>query len=91
MPHDITLCAGGDCPLKQFCYRHTTEVLGKQNFYGSLNFDFSTKNCPFFIRNDAYFVHIRIKAFNIWANSDKTSQNSKLYWQIAEEEFFQNL
>jgi hypothetical protein len=91
MPHDITLCAGDDCPLKQFCYRHTAELLGKQNFFGSLNFDFSTKNCPFFIKNDNYFGHIRLKAFKIWEMSDKTAQNSKHYWQLAEEEFFSNL
>lgn len=91
MPHDITLCAGGDCPLQQFCYRYTTEVLGKQNFFGSLNFDFTTKNCSFFIRNDAYFGHIRLKAFKIWETDKQPNKTSKHYWQLAEEEFLLNL
>ena len=91
MPHDITLCAGGDCPLKQFCYRHTAEVLGKQNFFGSLYFDFSTKNCPFFIKNDAYFGHIRLKAFTIWELDKQPDKNTKHYWQLAEDDFFLNI
>jgi hypothetical protein len=91
MPHDITLCAGGDCPLKQFCYRHTTEVLGRQNFFGSLNFDFSTNHCQFFIKNDTYFGHIRLKAFKIWETNKLPDKNSKHYWQLAEDEFLLNI
>ncbi|WP_394994051.1 hypothetical protein, partial [Emticicia sp.] len=87
MPYDITLCAGGDCPIKQFCNRHTAEILGRQDFFGSIPFDFFNKNCSFFIKNDNYFGHIRLKAFEIWEMSLNQSQNSLQYWQLAEEAF----
>jgi hypothetical protein len=91
MPYDITLCAGGDCPIKNFCHRHTAEVLGRQDFFGTLPFNFSSKKCTYFLRNEAYFEYIRKKAFKIWELSDKSANNSTTNWEQAEEEFFSSL
>lgn len=91
MPYDITLCAGGDCPIKNFCHRHTAEVLGRQDFFGTPPFDFSTKKCAYFLRNEAFFQHIRKKAFKIWELSDKSQNNSTTHWEQAEADFFGSL
>jgi hypothetical protein len=91
MPYYITLCAGDPCPIKQFCHRYTTEIYGRQDFFSSLPFDISTKTCSCFLRNEAYFEHIRLKAYELWQKSEKPIQNANHYWQLAEEAFFMDL
>ncbi|CAH0995391.1 hypothetical protein EMA8858_01512 [Emticicia aquatica] len=91
MPYEITLCAGGDCPIKQYCYRHTAEILGRQDFFGSVPFDYTTKKCYYFLKNEAYFEQIRKNAYKIWENNGKPDNSSVSHWQLAEEVFFLSL
>ncbi|MFY7888643.1 MAG: DUF2934 domain-containing protein [Spirosomataceae bacterium] len=91
MSYDITLCGGGDCPLKHFCYRNTAEVLGRQNFFGSMPFDMTTKSCEFFIKNEAYFKEIRERAYFLWKSGKLSDGNAVEYWQEAERRFFDEI
>jgi hypothetical protein len=91
MSYDITLCGGGDCPLKHFCYRNTAEVLGRQNFFGSMPFDMTTKSCEFFIKNEAYFKEIRERAYFLWKSGKLSEGNALEYWHEAERRFFDEI
>jgi hypothetical protein len=91
MPYDITLCAGGDCPIQQFCHRNTAEIIGRQDFFGSLPFNFSEKKCTYFLKNEAYFEYIRKKAYEIWKRNNEQKDNSLSHWQVAEDEFLSSL
>jgi hypothetical protein len=33
MSYDVTVCTGGDCPIKENCHRFTAERLGRQDFF----------------------------------------------------------
>jgi hypothetical protein len=48
MSFDVTLCAGGDCPIKQNCHRFTAVRLGRQDFFGSPPYNFATQSCEYF-------------------------------------------
>jgi hypothetical protein len=90
MSNDITLCAGGTCPIKNFCHRCTSEVYGRQDFFSSMPFDVLAKKCSFFLKNEAYFEHIRLMAYEIWQKSENSFESPDYYWRLAEEEFLLN-
>ena len=46
--YDITLCVGGECPLKNQCLRYTLPVLGRQDFFGAMPYDVEKKTCEHF-------------------------------------------
>lgn len=87
MSYDITLCAGGDCTIKQFCYRHTTEILGRQNFFGNIPCDASKNVFDYFLKNEFYDDHIRQKAYQIWEMNGRNLGDDSKNWQQAEDEF----
>ncbi len=91
MAYDITLCGGGDCPLKHFCYRNTAEVLGRQNFFGSMPFDMATKKCDFFIKNDSYFQAIRDRAYFLWESGNRSEGRASEHWKEAERRFWDEI
>lgn len=91
MSDDITLCVGGACPIKKFCQRCTAPVYGRQDFFGSMPFDISAKSCSFFIKNEAYFEHVRLKAYEVWQKSEAPAESPDHYWQLAEEDFSINI
>ena len=46
---DISMCMGGDCPLKQRCYRFTAESDGsEQTYFVTVPWDPTAENCRFY-------------------------------------------
>jgi hypothetical protein len=49
---DITMCMGGDCPLKQDCYRYTANPSPYlQSYFGEIPYDNEAKECDSFLDN----------------------------------------
>lgn len=91
MPYDITLCGGGACPQKNFCYRYTAEVLGRQTFFGAIPYENTTKSCDFFIKNDVYFKEVRERAYSLWKRGLQRSGKSVEHWREAERGFWSEI
>ncbi len=91
MLYDVTMCVGDTCPIKKYCHRCTAPVYGRQDFFGSMPFDVLAKKCGSFIKNEAYFEHIRVKAYEIWQKSEVRTESPTHYWQLAEDDFFANI
>ncbi|MES2518426.1 MAG: DUF2934 domain-containing protein [Bacteroidota bacterium] len=88
MPYDITMCGGGDCPIKRLCYRHNAEIEGRQDFFGSIPFDFSTNTCQSFWKDIQVDEQIRLRAYQIWESHGRLHSDDTLsHWQQAENEF----
>ena len=45
---DMTLCGGGDCPLKARCYRFRAVAYGRQSYFGRVPFVAETGKCDSF-------------------------------------------
>ena len=89
MPYDITMCAGGDCPIKKLCYRHNAEIEGRQDFFGNLPFDFSINSCSYFWKDEIVDKKIRLRAYQIWEENGRNFVDSLTHWQQAEKEFME--
>ncbi len=48
---DITMCAGGVCPKKQDCYRHTANPSQLQTYFVNPPYDVKEQACDYFIDN----------------------------------------
>ncbi|MBC8110778.1 MAG: DUF2934 domain-containing protein [Verrucomicrobia bacterium] len=86
MSSDITLCAGGDCPIKQKCYRFLAEILGRQDFFGQLPYNFDTNSCEYFWENRPDKGEIRLRAYQIWQEKGCPEGKSTEIWLQAEKE-----
>ena len=52
---DITMCDGGDCPLKQNCYRYlATPSEFRQSYFVNLPYDKQEDTCQHFWDNSLY-------------------------------------
>ncbi|OUL30553.1 hypothetical protein BV378_03445 [Nostoc sp. RF31YmG] len=89
MPYDITMCPGQNCPIKQDCYRFTAEILGRQDFFGTDPYSFTTNSCDYFISNRPDDDKIRLKAYEIWQKSGYSDGNSVEHWLQAEKELIE--
>ncbi len=78
---DITLCGGGTCPIKSKCYRYTAEVFGRQDFFGSLPFDFAKNLCEHFLENTE---QVKKQAYFIWLAQGKPEGQETAHWEEAE-------
>ncbi|BAY11820.1 DUF2934 domain-containing protein [Calothrix sp. NIES-2098] len=86
MPYDIIMCPGQSCPIKHDCYRFTSEILGRQDFFGTDPYSFSTNSCEYFISNRPDEDSIRLKAYEIWQKSGYADGKSVEHWLQAERE-----
>lgn len=95
MPYDVTMCPGGDCPLKQDCYRFRAEPLGRQDYFGSPPYDFTSQSCEYFwpprpildadIQTRAYYIWQREgcpegKAGEHWLQAKRECEEARRYW-----------
>lgn len=76
------MCGGKDCPLKNDCYRFTAEILGRQDFFGSIPYNSITQSCEHFYENSRQIAQI---AYIIWEKEGKINGNDKIHWQKAKE------
>ncbi|MDJ0619762.1 MAG: DUF2934 domain-containing protein [Calothrix sp. MO_192.B10] len=86
MPYDIILCPGKHCPIKQNCYRFTLEVLGRQDFFAEIPYNFTNNSCKHFIPNRPDEDDIRLKAYEIWQRNGYPDGKSLEHWLQAEQE-----
>ncbi|MBD2353950.1 DUF2934 domain-containing protein [Tolypothrix sp. FACHB-123] len=86
MPYDITMCPGQNCPFKQGCYRFTSEIFGRQDFFGTAPYNLTTNYCEFFISNRPDEEQIRWRAYTIWQQTGYLEGKSIEYWLQAEKE-----
>jgi Protein of unknown function (DUF2934) len=89
MPYDITMCVGGDCPIKKLCYRHNAEIEGRQDFFGNLPFDFTKNSCDSFWKDTMVYEKIRLRAYQIWESDRRILGEDVAHWQQAEKEFME--
>jgi hypothetical protein len=79
--YDITLCSGGECPIKFRCFRYTAEILGRQAFFGGIPFDINKNSCEHFTNNSAQISEV---AYYLWLEKGKPSGKSEEIWLEAE-------
>lgn len=80
MAYDIAKCMGGDCPLKNDCYRFTSETLGRQDFFGSVPYNLKDKSCEHFWDNNS---QIQALAYLIWLDEGKPNGKAREHWEKA--------
>ncbi|MBA3921573.1 MAG: DUF2934 domain-containing protein [Nostocaceae cyanobacterium] len=90
MPYDVTMCPGKNCPIKQDCYRFTSEILSRQDFFGEIPDNFTTNSCKHFINNHPPEDRIRLKADEIWQQMNYPNGNSVEHWLQAEKELMEH-
>ncbi len=83
MPYDITLCSGEGCPLRKYCKRSTLEVLGRQDFFGTVPFNTTTKDCDYFYENETFRALQREKAYQLWQQEGNPHGKDEQHWQEA--------
>ncbi len=83
MPYDIAMCGGSVCHLRFNCYKHTGEILGRQDFMMSVPYNTETKSCDSFLDNNA---QIQERAYQIWLAQGKPKGDADANWQQAQQE-----
>ena len=52
---DISMCAGGNCPKKQDCYRYTAKPSEyRQSYFSEVPYDVKEQTCEMFWDNSEY-------------------------------------
>jgi hypothetical protein len=52
---DISMCAGGNCPKKQDCYRYTAKPSQyMQSYFSEVPYNIEEQNCDYFWDNSDY-------------------------------------
>ncbi len=83
--YDIALCKGGECPFKEYCFRHTAEVLGRQDFFGTIPYHFPSRSCAYFYENKAFKQQRQSKAYQIWQAQGCPDGQDEQHWLEAKE------
>jgi hypothetical protein len=81
--YDILLCPGEGCPFKNYCFRHTAEILGRQNFFGSTPYQEKRNTCDYFYENSFFHSEVQLKAYQIWQNQGCPVGQAMQHWQEA--------
>lgn len=89
MPYDFVLCLGTNCPIKRNCYRFTVKILGRQDFFTTTPYDFTTNSCKHFMSNRPNENKIRMKAYEIWQQAGYPDGKSTENWLQAEKELME--
>jgi hypothetical protein len=87
VPFDITMCPGGDCPLRQRCYRYRGIPEGRQDYFGSPPFERDT--CDSFwdiAKLEPTEDEIRTRAYHLWLAGGRVEGADETHWQIASAE-----
>jgi len=84
--NDIIMCRGEKCPIKDDCYRFTAEVVWRQDFFGSIPYDFEADDCEHFWDNRPLEEEIRPLAYKIWLKAGCPKGHDLEHWVQAEAE-----
>ena len=86
MPSDITMCAGGDCPLRQRCYRYRSVPAGRQDYFGAMPYDAARGACDQLwdiARLGPTDDAIRTRAYHLWQAAGEPTGAADAHWQAA--------
>ncbi|MEO0040804.1 MAG: hypothetical protein RL329_252 [Bacteroidota bacterium] len=81
---DICMCTGGDCPQRKQCLRFTSEILGRQDFFGTPPYLQNPENCPYFLMDKTTQNAIRQQAYLLWQQAGSPVGKDRFYWLQAE-------
>lgn len=91
MPADITRCCGQDCPLQETCLRCTAEIVGRQDFFTHLPYDFVTAHCDYYWDDRPTEEKISQQAYQLWEQSGYQQGNAVAHWLQARKQLIDNL
>ena len=80
----MTMCSGGECPLKSNCIRCTGVVYGRTDFFGSPPFDKIEGTCEHFVTDRPKLEDLARLAYDLWENSGCKSGLDESFWIEAE-------
>ena len=89
--HDITHCCGQDCPLNQTCLRCTAIVVGRQDFFTRLYYNFETAHCDYYWDERPSEDKIRQRAYQLWEQNGCEMDKAEQHWFQARNELIENL
>lgn len=91
MSYDITLCYGQDCPLQDTCLRCTAVIVGRQDFFTRLPYDFVTDQCGYYWDDRPSEEKIRPLAYQLWQNRGCQESNASTHWLEARQQLIDKL
>ncbi len=83
------MCIGQKCPVKENCLRYTGTVYGRQDFFGSLPFNFEKNLCDFFIDERPTSEQISELAYLYWQKSGTPTGSDNEFWLKAENDLIE--
>ncbi|MCB1178838.1 MAG: DUF2934 domain-containing protein [Leptospiraceae bacterium] len=89
MNPDIIFCPGGDCPLKETCFRFTAIAYGRRSSFVSIPYSRRTNSCDQFISNKPKDEEIAKLAYFFYLEEGYPSGKDKEHWFRAEKELFE--
>jgi len=73
--------------LKNNCLRFTSEICGRQDFFGKAPYNKLDLTCEHYIDDRPAFEQIQIRAYQIWLNAENTENDTaEKFWLQAETE-----
>ncbi|CAG1021698.1 hypothetical protein DOJK_01181 [Patescibacteria group bacterium] len=79
----LTLCAGGDCPLRHGCLRHTKEIFGKQDFFAYIPYNTELAQCDYYYDESPSEQAIQQLAYQLWQAEGCPDDRALSYWLRA--------
>lgn len=84
MPIDISMCPGGECPLKDNCLRFTGVIYGRQDFFGTPPYLNQIGDCSYFIDDRPAQEAIQHQSYAFWQEDGCPDGEDLTYWFRAE-------
>lgn len=89
MPYDITMCPGGECPLRASCYRYRALPVARQDWLVTAPYDAPTGTCSLYWDLDALRPTddaTRYRAYMIWQREGRPEGRADAHWRNARAE-----
>lgn len=86
---DITHCPGGDCPVRDRCYRYRALAYGRFDAFGAPPWDASAQRCEHFwdiARLDPTDDDVRTRAHARWVAAGCPAGTAEADWHAARAE-----
>ncbi len=90
MSDDVTRCPGGQCPLRDDCYRFRAVAYGRYDALGTPPYDRATGACEHHLplsRYEPTEADLRTRAYHLWQRRGAPEGNPELDWSAAREQF----
>lgn len=87
--HDVTLCHGDGCPLRDRCVRARAEPSARQDWFGRLPWDAARGRCDHFQDVAALApseAAIRERAYHLWLAAGRPEGQAEATWHRARAE-----